>query len=273
MGARGQAPDAGQGLGRDSGCGVHREVDRDQPRPLEAFGTEQAASNLYVMWAYTAYVHEEFERGRQFLRQAMELTPAYFLDGEPSAFVVAWTFWIAAGTADYSRGHGDVLRSVFEQLPAELAHLRTHQAWADAQCDLARALRSLIWGRLDDAEAGLASAFRKGARCDRAILDMMSDELLSYESELGVLAARVVLDNLVSLGKTLNVPDQARRLTGCYAHNRALRSYRSGRFERVPSDVARAIRADSRYLLDRGMMSVLVRSLVAWARGAGRPVG
>jgi hypothetical protein len=58
-----------------------------------------------------------------------------------------------------------------------------------------------------------------------------------------------------------------RALNGCVAINRAFTSYRNQRYREVPSRVFRAFANDPHYLLNRGALSILVRSLT----GTGRP--
>lgn len=229
-----------------------------------------ASSNIYVMWAYTAYRQQEFDLGRKFLKHAINLCPAFFLEGDPCKFIIAWTFWISAGTADYSRKHEEILRSVFENLPAELWHLKNNYAWADAQSFLAKGLHTLIWSRMDAAEVFIKTALEKGARFDELILNMMSNELLNYEAEFGSAATERILADLTRLSKKLRMNGRSESIIGFYAHNRAFRNYNEGKFEKVPLDIARAIHSDFHYLLNRGVISIFVRSLLAWAKARGK---
>jgi glycosyltransferase involved in cell wall biosynthesis len=225
-----------------------------------------AFSNIYVMWAYTAYIQQEFELGKKFLKCAMKLHPAFFQDSDPCQFITSWMFWISAGTVDHSRRHEEILRSVFENLPVELRHLKKDYYWADTQSFLAKGLRTLIWQGMDAAEVYLKRALEKGAYFDEIILNMVSDELLKYESEFGSAAAERILANLTQLSKKLHMVGKFERILGFYAHNRAFRNFGEGKFEKVPFDIARAVHSDFHYLLNRGVISILIRSLFPWAK-------
>lgn len=239
------------------------------PEEIHAF-KNLASSNIYIMWAYTAYIQQEFNLGRKFLQHAMNLCPAFFLEGDPCQFITTWIFWISAGTVDYSRKHEEILRSVFENLPAELSHLKSNYDWADAQSFLAKGLHTLIWRGTDVAEVIIKTALEKGARFDELILNMMSNELLNYEAEFGSTATENILADLTRLSKKLRMNGRSESIIGFYAHNRAFRNYYEGKFEKVPLDIARAIHSDFHYLLNRGVISIFVRSLLAWAKARGK---
>jgi glycosyltransferase involved in cell wall biosynthesis len=220
-----------------------------------------AHSNIYVMWAYTAYIQEEFDLGRKFLRRAMELHPEFFMEGDPCQFLNSWLFWVSAGTVDYVRNHEEILRSIFENLPMDLQFLLGKYDWAIAQSYLIKGLHTMVWGKKQDAGPYLKTAFEKNANADDTVLGMLTDELLSYEAELGSEAAKEIVDQLSALLSKLNRGAKPDFLIGFYALNRAFRNYQAGRFESVPRDIARAVQTDFKYLWNRGVLSILLRSL------------
>jgi len=240
-----------------------QEIIFSDPRCPEAVRAlkNTASSHIYVMWAYTAYMQEEFELGRKFLKQAIGLTPGFFMDGDPSQFLSSWILWISAGTVDFVRSHEEILQSIFENLPGELQHLEKNRDWAIARSYLLKGLHTMIWGKRDDAKSFIETALEKGGIVDEPALNMLSDELLNYEAELGSTASQQVIDNLSNLLTKLNRQDKSKFLIGFYAQNRAFRNYHIGRFDSVPNDVARAVKADFKYLLNKGVLSILFRSL------------
>ena len=220
-----------------------------------------ASANLYVIWAYTAYMQEEYDLGKNFLKQALRLQPSFFMDGDPCQFLNSWIFWISAGTVDYARRHDVILRSVFENLPQELQHLRSKYDWAIARSYLLKGLHSMIWSKKHEAEVDLRTSIQMGAKIDAEALNMLSDELLNYESELGGAMDRKVIDSLSQLLRQLDKRDSARFLVGFYAINKAFRNYHKREYQSVPGNVLQALKADPRYLLNKGALSVLLRSL------------
>lgn len=230
------------------------------PEEVRALGN-LASSKIYIMYAFAAYVQEEFELGRRFLKQSMELDPGFFIDGDSCEFLNTWLMWISAGTVAYMRSHEEILQSVFENLPAELASLLKKHDEAIAQSYLLKGFRTLVWGTREDAEDYILTAFEKGARVDDAAMSMLTDDLLNQAAELGSDASQQILGRLSDLLSKSNRRYEAKGLVGFYMLNRAFRNYYTGRFESVPGDVAEAVRRDHKYLLNRGVISILFRSL------------
>ena len=220
-----------------------------------------AFSNIYIMWAYTAYIQEEYELGKDFLKHALVLNPEIFIDSVSHSFLHSWLLWISAGTADYVRSPEEIIRSIFDNLPKELQYLRDKTEWAVARGDLLKGLRTMIWGEQTDAEIYLETAIKKGADIDAQAMGMFSDELLSCEVEVGDIKSREVLNNLSQVLLKLKKKRDARLLIGSYAINRAFRKFHNKKYDVVPKDIVRAIKADPKYLLNRGALSVLLRSI------------
>jgi hypothetical protein len=53
--------------------------------------------------------------------------------------------------------------------------------------------------------------------------------------------------------------------------NRAFRNYYSGEYEYVPGDVVKAVTRNFKYLLNKGVLSILFRSLLWRTKLTGRP--
>ena len=229
----------------------------DEVRALKSL----ASSNIYIMWAYTSFMQEEYQLGQKFLRQALELNPAYFMQGDPCPFLNAWLFWISAGTVDYLRSHEEIFKSVFSNLPEELHFLLNKYDWIVSQGYLVKGLHTMVWGDKEEAGAYLKTAFEKGAFLDDTSMNMMSDDLLNYEAEMGPEASQIILNQLSDRLSRLNKGAEARSLVGLYTLNRAFRNYGAGRFQTVPTDIRRAMTSDIKYMSNRGVLSILFRSL------------
>lgn len=241
-----------------------QEMIFSDPRyPMELKHIRKSAfSNIYVMWAFTAYIQGEYVLGRDFLKNALTLNPSLFADEDPSPFLSLWLLWVSIGTVDHVRGHEEILRAIIDNLPHELRHLKSKRDWAIARSHLLKGLHTILWGRREDAETFIQTAIEKGATIDTYAINMLSDELLNYESELGSAAVHRVMDELARLLTKLNRAESARFLMGNYAINRAFRNFRSGKYDVVAGDILKAIKADPQYLLNRGALSVLCRSLL-----------
>jgi hypothetical protein len=104
------------------------------------------------------------------------------MDDDPCQFLSSWILWICAGTVDYIRGHGEILQTIFENLPREIHHLKKKYSWAIARGNLIKGLHTMIWGKPDEAEFFLTRAIGMGSNIDEAAMKMLIDELLNYEA-------------------------------------------------------------------------------------------
>lgn len=220
-----------------------------------------AFSNIYIMWAYTAYIQEEFNLGSNFLKEALRLNPAYF-ESDPSEFLNSWLLWISAGTVDHVRGQEVILRSILDNLPQELHYLKSKTEWVVARSYLLKGLHTMLWGEKEEAGVNLQIAMEKGAIIDSQAMNMLSEELLTYEDELGGVAAAGVIDVLYNLLSKYAERKNARFLVSFYAINRAFRNFDNKKYDVALGDVIKAIKTDPKYLLNRGALSVLFRSFL-----------
>jgi glycosyltransferase involved in cell wall biosynthesis len=217
-----------------------------------------AASNIYSMWAYVAYIQEDFDMGRRFLTHAMKLNPGFFLDGATNQFLNNWLHTISA--LDAGRSHEEIVQSIFENLPAELQFLQKDRNKSIAQSYMLNGLRAIVWGKPEEAENYLKIALESGANVDDTALNMLCYELLNYDGEV-VGKDSLKINNVIGLFSKLFGKNKANSLEGYYFLNRAFLNYHAGRYESVPVDVLRAARSDKKHLLNKGMFSVLIRSL------------
>jgi glycosyltransferase involved in cell wall biosynthesis len=228
-----------------------------------------AAANINLMWAYTAYIQEEYELGKRFLIQALDLHPRFFAGDISSPFLNTWLSWISAGTVDYVREHAEIVRLFFENLPEQLRPLSKTYDWAVARSYLLKGLHTMIWGREDQAERKLLTAIEQGAHINEAAQNMVSDELLNYEAELGSEAAQKIIERLFVILSKADRMREAKTLVGFYTLNRAFRKYHAGVFKNVPADVITAVRMDYRHLLNKGVLSIFFRSLLFKLKAKG----
>jgi hypothetical protein len=147
------------------------------------------------------------------------------------------------------------------QLPEELAWENDQCNWAVARGYLLRGTRAALWGRDEDACEHFRRACVLHAQVDDPYIQSIVAQLLSYEAEFGVEAAECVLRSLTLHLEKLGSRSQMRYLRGCYWINLAFRDYRDGNYSRVPGEVARAFTLDPQYLVNRGALSILFRSI------------
>jgi len=214
-----------------------------------------AAANIYVLWAFTAYLQQEFAIGREFIQRAVNLMPD-LAEGEPPKLVETWTNWIAV---DEERDIEDLLSTIFANLPPEVKPRQEYFPYAVSRGYLLRGMHAFIWGL--DAQTYLERAVRMGARVDEQSVVPLVRELAAYEAEFGSEATETVVRNLIRHFRKLGQSKGMRLLSGIYAANRAFRWYYAGQYAQVPRQVIRTLAADPKYLANKGVLSILARAL------------
>jgi hypothetical protein len=154
------------------------------------------------------------------------------------------------------------VQQVMDQLPPQLAHLRTKGGWVTGQADLLAGLRELLWDRTTAGEEYLRRAALQGLRVDRALLRRTVDQLMNYRAEQGNRATTAALQRLVNGLRPVATQGDIRWLEGCYAINHAFHSFQAGEYPTARRDVLHAFRKDPGYLRNRGAWSTLVRSVI-----------
>lgn len=217
-----------------------------------------ALSNRFLDWSFVAFDQGETPLGVEYCRDAVRLNPS-LIQGEPCPLLLSL---LSDCIADENRDHEELLESTMAQLPPELAYLKRSRRWAVAYGFLKRGARAIIWDRPEDGRVHFEQAARRNAALDESFLRELTQQLLDYEAEFGMEEAEKALQRLVPHLRKIGGRSRVRWLNGCLAINRAFLHYRSGRYHRVPAMALRAIANDPGYAVNRGVLSILVRSSV-----------
>jgi glycosyltransferase involved in cell wall biosynthesis len=215
-----------------------------------------AFANIYLMWGNLALLQHETELAQEYLRQVIRLNPA-IVNGNPCDLVRQW---VLVSVADENADHEKGLKTIFTQLPPELAELSKHYEWAVGQGFLEKGVRAFIWGRGLDGKRYLAQAREQGVRIDELFLMKLTYHLANYEHEFGVEARLEVLTKLAPHLENVDGKGAIRRLMGNFLLNDAFRDYDEGKYDLVPRKVISAVANDPTYLMNRGAISILLRS-------------
>lgn len=226
----------------------------------------QAFRNTYLGFAHLAFTQAEFELGYSWLRAAAACDPA-LLQGNPAPLVHTLATRV---TPDESQDWTTILAAIFAQLPADLAHLRPQQGWAVGRSHLQQGTQALMWEQTDKGNFHLRQARIQQAQLDETLAYELAYLLVIYERELGAPAAAAVWRRWQAALRPLGTAQVMQRMTGSYLANRAIQCFRMGDYANVPMSVLRAIRHDRRYLWNRGLFSMMARSL--YARPAQRTI-
>lgn len=200
---------------------------------------------------------QESELAQDCVRRLVRMAPG-MLAGEPPELL---TYLLSESIADENLDHEPILDLMFAQLPAE-ADLSRHRSWAVARGHLLRGVRHVLWGRATEGARHCGRAASLGAAVDTTLIQMLTTQVLSYEQEFGEADADAAAVNLAAALSNVGGRPAGRRLRGSLAINRAFREYRARRHDAVPRHVAAAVRQTPSLLANRGVQSILVRSLV-----------
>jgi hypothetical protein len=162
---------------------------------------------------------------------------------------------------DESYDYETLLDLIFSQLPAQIPDTLPNYLWAVSRGNFVRGVRALIWDRPQDAELYFSKASKFSFKVDEAFVQQVTHELLGYQMVYGIDATQAMLSKISSslikfLGKT-----GVNWLKSGYLVNVSSENYRDGQWEKVPGNVLGVIASRPKYLLDRGIMSILVKSL------------
>jgi glycosyltransferase involved in cell wall biosynthesis len=213
-----------------------------------------------------ALIQEETELGQELILELIDIDPSV-IKGHPCELL---EYLLRESIADENLDHETLLRSIFIQLRKEIAGFSAHHDWSVARGYLLRAIRAVMWDRLEDGKRHFARALDLKAAIDEKMLKTITYQLSSYEIDFGADATRGVMERLAPYLDQFRGRNHGRKLKGSYWVNRAFQNYRAGEYAKVPGMVLRALANDLSYFANRGVLAILVRSFSGMARRAKR---
>lgn len=217
-----------------------------------------AHMNTYLVWAYFALAQGENATGQEFLTEAIRLN-SNILKGKPCALV---DFLVMNSIAEESRDHKELLSSIFAHFPPEITWLSAQYDWAVAMGYLLKGARAIMWGRPEAGWRHFVQGAEMRAEIDETFIQKLTYQLLLYKREFGTEATEEVLRNLAPYLEQVGNRKSVRWLKGSYLVNQAFGDYRTGEFSTVAGNAIGAIANNPKYLLNRGVLSILLRSTI-----------
>jgi hypothetical protein len=218
----------------------------------------RALSNTYIGFANLAFHQDEFALGYQCLRDAIALMPS-LAEGTPAPILAALAG--RTGPTD-TRDLEPTWRAAFGGLPADLATLRPQEDWLIAVSLVAHGTRALMWGDEATGKAQLDRARALGAVIDDNLSWALRYQLTLIDREFGGAQARRVRASWLAHLQGYANHDQLREMLEDYLVDQAFDRFNVGDHAQVPSAALRAIRDNPRQVLNRGLLSILFRSMV-----------
>jgi glycosyltransferase involved in cell wall biosynthesis len=218
-------------------------------------------AHFYLWYGIYALAQGETSLGQSSIQEATRLRPS-LLQGNPCQLL---DDLMEYSVVDDCKDHEQLLSKLIDQLPPDLKWVADNSGWTISRGYLIKAVRAVIWDRIQDAKAYFAKAMETGAKLDNLFLRRVSAQINSYEAEFGTDATQTVLNRLSPFLKKVGNGSDVNWLKGCYAINIGFRNYSMGNYANVPPAVFQAIIHDHSYLVNRGVLKILLGSLMKYA--------
>jgi glycosyltransferase involved in cell wall biosynthesis len=225
-----------------------------------------AFANRYAGYSYVAFAQDESKLGVRLLREAVRLNAA-LLEGTPCELLRSF---VETTVADTSDDHERSLSRILQQAPADMPQVREQVGWAVAHGHLVKGARAALWGSQADADVHGARARALGAAIDDAFLGRLSFQLAAFEMACGNEATIGASQRLSGWLSGFGDVRRWSRVWGRYQIDKAFSSHAEGKPAEARRHALQGIASEPGYLLNRGVLSVLGRSLLRWpARHGG----
>lgn len=230
----------------------------DRRCPQEVFDLRNVAfSNHFLEVATYALSQDERELGQEILRKVIVLDPTW-LSGSPSRLMM---YFLEYCIMDETIHHQVVLDRIIKNLPEETQIIADEYNWALARGYLLRGFQAILWDQIENGIASINQVKDLRPAIDELFLQGLASQLVDIEHELGIEASERAMRNLKPYLEELGGRDEVRMLEGLYLSAAAFDCYRTGDYSAVPNKVFRALSKNPRYIRNRGVMAILVRSL------------
>jgi glycosyltransferase involved in cell wall biosynthesis len=236
----------------------------DCPADILQLKDKAFAAHL-LLWSVIAFLQDDTALGQEYCLSAVSKNPS-ILTGNSSKLIDTLIYY---SIVDDSKPHKQILRKIMDQLPSEFAGLDDQYEWAVARGYLLRGLRAIIWGRNQQGHDHFMQAIQMGAQVDQALFARIIAQLLDFEAEFGPDATQDVIQSLSIFLEKIGGRHLLRRLNGSFFINQAFRSYKVGNYPNTVNTVIKAAAEDPKFLSNRGVLSILFRSII---RTATQPV-
>ncbi len=230
----------------------------DPDCPLDVLERKDIALSIhYMLWSIIAFAQGDTDLGQEYCCEAIRLNPPLLI-GMPSELLNSIISW---SISDDSKDHEEILKGIFEQLPAVVGSLKNQAEWAISRGFLLRLFRAVIWNREGDGKKYFERALALHAKIDQQLIEQWAAQLLDYEHEMGPKSAEKAIQNLYPYIQRLGDQSTVRQFKGQHFITQAFGNYRAGSYSKVPQAVIKALATDLKYLTNKGVVSILVRSI------------
>jgi glycosyltransferase involved in cell wall biosynthesis len=211
---------------------------------------------IHRIFSFIAFSQNDTTLGQELLRKAIELDEIFFENN-----LTRYIDFITQSSVRSGGDHEAILRTVVQQLPLEFGWSNYHTHLAIGHGYLLRWGRDFLWERVDSGVQNFEKACAMNLIPDERFYNFIVTHLLNYESEFGSEAALKKCELFISHLKKVGNTTGANKLKGIYMVNRSIRDYRVGEFGSAIPNALDAIRANPGFLINRGVLVILIRSI------------
>jgi glycosyltransferase involved in cell wall biosynthesis len=219
---------------------------------------DKAFASHLLLWSAIAFLQDDTALGQEYCLSAISKDPTIITDN-PTRLIDTLIYY---SIVDESKPHEAILQRMIDQLPSKLAVPDDQYKWAVARGYFLRGIRAIIWGRIQDGRDHLTHAIQLEAQIDQALFTRITAQLLNFEAEFGPDVTRDVIRDLSIYLERIGGRSLLRRLYGSFFINQAFRSYKVGNYPNTVNTVIKAATEDPKFLSNRGVLSILFRSII-----------
>jgi glycosyltransferase involved in cell wall biosynthesis len=217
-----------------------------------------AYKNHYEILTFPAFMQNETLLGQELLLEAISLIPT-IIQKKPCSYV---EMLAGMSVANNSLNHEFVLTNIFSQFPEKLKYLSDQLEWAIARGYLTKGVREIIWGSYDDGERYFAHAYERKAKLDLPFIHKISHQLQNHACQYSYQSTNNILEILTYLLLKMGKNKHLRYLKGNYYLNQAFDLHQAGSYIKCREAMKKALIYQPNYLINRGVLAMLVKSLI-----------
>jgi len=227
------------------------------PEEIRQLGETPIAEH-YMALIYHAFIQDLTNLGQEYTHNLVNANPAVLM-GNPCPLV---DFFVIGSASDESCDHASILQKLFSQFPPLPVDITDQLNVGIGKGYLIKGVRAVIWEREQAAVSHFNKAAEIRAKFSKPHLGKIAKHLVDYEVEMGDEALQATLTRLLPYLKQHCSPGHLRWFLGNLAVNRGFENFRHQQYQRVAGNVWNAILNEPKYMFNRGILSMLVRSLL-----------
>lgn len=230
----------------------------DDPRcPPNVLSLQNRAyGNHYLIWGWQAAMQDETDLAHKYIVEAVNLMPTLLQNDASDLF----RFFIFYTIQDGSE-HEEIFKRGVSNLPSPVSsYVEKHLDWCLARGYTFRGISDLIWGRIDQAKTNLSQAVNLGDEVDSSFAKNINEHLFNIWWEFGDERARSLLADFESTFKHVGLSANFNQLNSLFLVNQAFHYYHCKDYSKVPERVVKAFRFTPSLALNRGVLSIFLRS-------------